>query len=64
VNSGKKIVNFKDLRIWQQFLELTKEVYLLTNAFPSEEKYGIVSQMRRAAESIPSNVAEGFMKAA
>lgn len=43
-------------------MELAKEVYLITDAFPSKETYGIVSQMRRAVVSIPSNIAEGFMR--
>ena len=49
----------KDLHVWQKGTELAKQVYLLTNRFPSEEKFGLVSQMRRAAISVPSNIAEG-----
>lgn len=41
-------------------MEITKEIYRLTSNFPKEEQYGLVSQMRRSAVSIPSNVAEGF----
>jgi len=62
VDSKDKIRNFKDLKIWQKGIELAKEVYHITSSFPSSEKYGIVSQMRRAAVSIPSNIAEGFMR--
>ena len=62
MNSKEKIINFKDLKIWQKGIELAKEVYQITSSFPSSEKYGIVSQMRRAAVSIPSNIAEGFMR--
>lgn len=57
-----KIRNFKDLKIWQRGIELAKEVYKTTDSFPSKEIYGLVSQMRRSAISIPSNVAEGFMR--
>lgn len=51
--------NHKDLKVWRQGIELTKIVYQLTATFPESEKYGLVSQMRRAAVSIPSNIAEG-----
>ena len=50
---------YKDLNVWQKGIELAKIVYELTAKFPTEEKFGLVSQMRRAAVSIPSNVAEG-----
>lgn len=51
--------NFKELRIWQKGMEVVKDTYLLSNDLPSEEKFGIRSQMTRAAVSIPSNIAEG-----
>ena len=51
--------NFKELKIWQQSRKFVKEIYLLTADFPSEEKFGLISQMRRSAVSIPSNIAEG-----
>jgi len=57
-----KIKNFRDLKIWQKGIELVKEVYKVTRYFPKEELYGLSSQMRRAAVSIPSNVAEGFRR--
>jgi four helix bundle protein len=57
-----KIKNFKDLKIWQKGMELSKIIYQITNTFPAKETYGIVSQMRRSAISIPSNIAEGFMR--
>ena len=53
------IKSYKDLIVWQKSMELVKEVFKLTRLFPKEETYGIVSQMRRAAVSIPSNIAEG-----
>ncbi len=51
--------SYKDLVVWQKGIQLARLVYGLTRAFPSEEKFGIVAQMRQAAVSIPSNVAEG-----
>lgn len=51
--------NFKNLEIWQKLRLLVKEIYLLTAQLPDSEKYGLVSQMRRAAVSVPSNIAEG-----
>lgn len=54
--------NYKKLIVWQKSLQLTKEVYVLTEQFPPEELYGLVSQMRRAAVSIPSNIAEGSLR--
>ena len=51
--------SYKDLIVWQKGITLTKLVYQLTKNLPSEEKFGLVAQMRRAAVSIPSNVAEG-----
>ena len=51
--------SYKDLVVWQKGIQLAKLVYGLTQSFPSEEKFGIVAQMRRATVSIPSNVAEG-----
>ncbi len=49
----------KDLEIWQKGIELVEKIYKLTSTFPKEEIYGIISQMRRAAISYPSNIAEG-----
>jgi four helix bundle protein len=51
--------NYKDLIVWQKGIALAKQVYKLTRTFPGEERFGLVSQMRRAAVSIPSNIAEG-----
>jgi four helix bundle protein len=50
---------YKDLVVWQKGIALAKLVYGLTRRFPSEEKFRIVAQMRRAAVSVPSNIAEG-----
>jgi four helix bundle protein len=51
--------NYKDLIVWQKGIELGKIIYRLTATFPQEERFGLISQMRRAAVSIPSNIAEG-----
>lgn len=53
---------FRDLLIWQKSMNLVTEVYQITNAFPKEEVYGLTSQLRRSAISIPSNIAEGYGK--
>ena len=52
-------LNHKKIQAWQLSIELVTLIYHITAAFPKEESYGIVSQMRRAAISIPSNIAEG-----
>lgn len=57
MNQGTQ--NYKDLLVWQKGIVLAKAIYRLTQSFPAEEKFGLVSQMRRAAVSIPSNLAEG-----
>jgi len=51
--------SFEDLIVWQKSLDLVQEIYILTDSFPEKEKFGLVSQMRRSAVSIPSNIAEG-----
>lgn len=50
----------KNLRVWNESMELAEKVYRLTANFPKEELFGLVSQMRRCAVSIPSNIAEGY----
>lgn len=52
--------SYKGLTVWQRSIQLVKEVFLLTNNFPRSEIYGIISQIRRAAVSISSNIAEGY----
>ncbi|GAG56333.1 unnamed protein product, partial [marine sediment metagenome] len=54
------IKRFKDLRIWQKGIEVVTDIYTLTKKFPKEELYGLTSQIRRSAISIPTNIAEGF----
>ena len=57
---NKKIESFKDLIVWQKGIELVNVIYKVTKHFPKEELYGLTSQTRRAAISIPTNVAEGW----
>ncbi len=54
--------SFKELKVWQNGIELVAIVYEITASFPAEEKYGLSAQMRRAAVSIPSNIAEGHLR--
>ncbi len=49
----------KNLIVWQNSISLVKEIYTLTNKFPDSEKFGLISQLRRAAVSIPTNISEG-----
>jgi len=56
------VYDFKKLEIWQLSHELTLEIYQITTTFPDSEKFGLVSQMRRASSSIPANIAEGCWK--
>ena len=56
----EKIRNFEDLDVWKISHQLVLEVYHLTRGFPKEELFGLASQMRRAAASIPANIAESF----
>lgn len=52
--------SYKELKVWQRSMALAEQVYGLTQYFPAEERYGLTSQMRRAAVSIPANIAEGW----
>jgi len=54
------IRSFKDLKVWQQSVDLAVHVYAVTKAWPKEEMYGLTSQARRAATSIAANIAEGY----
>lgn len=57
-----KLKSYKELDVWKKGIEIVDLVYELTNKFPKTEQYGLVSQMQRAAVSIPSNVSEGFAR--
>ncbi|MEB2783407.1 four helix bundle protein [Algoriphagus persicinus] len=54
--------NFKELKVWQKAVDFAVKIYSITKSFPNEEKFGLISQMRRAGVSIPSNIAEGCAK--
>jgi len=56
------IRSYRDLVVWQKAFDLVAEVYRYTQQFPKEEMYGLVSQLRRAAVSVPSNIAEGHAR--
>ena len=51
--------SYRDLQVWQRSMELVVQIYGITERFPAQERYGLTQQMRRAAISIPSNLAEG-----
>ena len=51
---------YRDLVVWQKAMGLAEATYRLTQSFPSEEKFGLTSQARRAAVSVPANIAEGY----
>ena len=51
---------YKDLKVWQKSMQLVRRIYEITVRYPADEKFGLVSQMRRCAVSIPSNIAEGY----
>ena len=57
---GVEIKTFRDLLVWQKSMALVTEVYRASAEFPTHERYGLSSQIRRCAVSIPSNIAEGF----
>jgi len=56
---SKKINTYRDLHVWQKGLELAKQLYQITKHFPQDERFGLVSQVRRTAVSVVSNIAEG-----
>ncbi|HEV3260843.1 MAG TPA: four helix bundle protein [Gemmataceae bacterium] len=58
----QEIKDFKDLIVWQKAILFAKEVYCLTKCFPGDERFGLTAQVRRAAVSVPSNIAEGHSR--
>lgn len=62
MNRQKKATRFEDLDVWKKAHKLVLNIYSITKDYPAEEKFGLISQMRRAAISIPANIAEGFKK--
>ena len=59
---GNGIKSFRDLEIWKRSISLAKKIYQISEAFPKTELYGLTTQLRRAAISIPSNIAEGHTR--
>ncbi len=59
MSSEKGVSSYRDLLVWQKGITLVKLIYQLTASFPPEERFGLIAQMRRAAVSVPSNIAEG-----
>ena len=59
-DSSEKLKNYKELSVWQKSYELYLKIYKITAIFPKEERYGLTSQIKRSAVSIPSNIAEGY----
>lgn len=59
-STKKKVESYQDLLVWQKAMDLVVECYRLTQKFPATELYGLTSQIRRAAMSVPANIAEGF----
>ncbi len=57
---AESIESFRDLVAWQKGIALCKQVYAVSTAFPDAERFGLISQIRRAAVSVPSNIAEGY----
>ena len=58
-NDQTKVGSYRDLLVWQKGIRLVKLVYQISRDFPSEERFGLTAQVRRAAVSVPSNIAEG-----
>jgi four helix bundle protein len=56
------IRSYRDLRVWQRGMDLVEAIYVITQSFPKQEIYGLTSQVRRAAVSIPANIAEGHSR--
>ena len=59
-NAKKTIQSHRDLLVWQKSIDLVEAIYRITQKLPSHEQFGLISQLRRAAVSIPSNIAEGY----
>jgi len=57
-----QIESYKDMIVWQQAMDLVVAVYAITRQWPKEELYGLISQARRSATSVPANIAEGFAR--
>jgi len=61
-NMSKLFKSYRDLEVWRKAMELAKRIYQITSKFPGDERFGLTNQLRRAAVSIPSNLAEGHSR--
>jgi len=61
-NPNTRIASYRDLDVWQLAMDIVVEIYRVTRAFPADERFGLVAQLRRAAVAIPSNIAEGHSR--
>jgi four helix bundle protein len=57
--SDGKVSSYRDLLVWRKGIDLVKSIYLISQTFPTDERFGLTTQIRRAAVSVPSNIAEG-----
>ncbi|MEM6854340.1 MAG: four helix bundle protein [Planctomycetota bacterium] len=57
-----KVNSYRDLEVWRSGIDITKRIYELCRHLPSEEKFGLISQMQRSASSVPANIAEGWAR--
>jgi four helix bundle protein len=62
MSDRRKIRNYRDLAVWQLGMDITVKVYEATKSFPSDERFGLTSQLRRAVASVPANIAEGHAR--
>jgi four helix bundle protein len=61
--NSSAIRDYRDLIVWKEAMDIAEDVYVVTRSFPREELFGMTSQLRRSAASIPANIAEGFGRA-
>jgi four helix bundle protein len=62
MSEPRKIRNYRDLAVWQRGMDIALQVYQVTKDFPPDERFGLTSQLRRAAVSVPANIAEGHAR--
>ncbi len=62
MSESQKIRNYRDLAVWQRGMDIALAVYEVTKSFPADERFGLTSQLRRAAVSVPANIAEGHAR--
>lgn len=62
MSEPQKIRNYRDLAVWQRGIDIALAVYEVTKSFPADERFGLTSQLRRAAVSVPANIAEGHAR--